>query len=56
MLYGYITEFFVDYTKSYSVAEINLFKGPRGRYLRAMIFWIKMALCDKGILKMECDN
>jgi hypothetical protein len=31
---GFIKEFAVDTVKSYSVAEQEFLKGPRGRYIR----------------------
>jgi hypothetical protein len=36
VLRGYITEFVIDCTQSYSVTEREFFKGPRGRYLNAL--------------------
>ena len=56
VLSGYITEFDIDCTKSYSAAQRDFFRGPHGSYLKVMNLWIKMALCDKGISKMESDN
>jgi hypothetical protein len=34
ILGGYIIEFTVDCTQSYSVVEIYLFKGPQGRFMK----------------------
>jgi hypothetical protein len=56
ILGGYITEFVVDCTESYSFAERYFFKGPRKRYLSALSTWIKMLLCDKNVMKMDYDN
>ena len=56
ILEGYITEFLVDIVKSYSDAERELFKGPRGRFLLSLQLWIKMLICEKGILKMEYEE
>jgi hypothetical protein len=56
VLGGYITEFSIDCTQSYSVVERELFKGPHGRYLKSLSTWIKMLLCDKGVMKMEYDH
>jgi hypothetical protein len=53
---GYITEFAVDTSKSYSVAEKEFLKGPRGRYIRSLYTSIKRLLHDKGVLTMESDN
>jgi hypothetical protein len=55
VLGGYITKFSIDCTQSYSVAEREFFKGPCGRYLKSLSTWIKMLLCDKGVMKMESD-
>ena len=52
----YITEFGVDTSKSYSVAEKFFLKGPRGRYIRLLYTSIKILLHDKGVLTMELDN
>jgi hypothetical protein len=56
ILGGYITEFAVDCTQSYSVVERDFFKGPCGRYLNALSTWINMLLCDKNVMKMESDS
>jgi hypothetical protein len=55
ILGGYITEFAVDCTQSYSVAERDFFKGPRGRFMKSLGTWIKMLLCDKCMMTMESD-
>ena len=56
ILQGYITEFAVDTITSYSEVERNFFQGPRGRYLKSLKTWIKMFVCEKGILRMEFDS
>jgi hypothetical protein len=56
ILGGYITDFVVDCTQSYSVTKRDLFKGPPGRYLSTLSLWIKMLLCDKNVMKMESDS
>ena len=53
ILGGYITEFAVDTVKSYSVAEREVFKGPRGKYINSLKLWTKMLLCKKGVLRMD---
>jgi hypothetical protein len=53
---GYITEFVVDISKSYSVSKHEFLKGPRGRYIRSLYTSIKRLLHDKGVLTMESDN
>jgi hypothetical protein len=55
VLEGCITEFNIDCTQSYSVAEREFFKVPHGRYLKSLSTWIKKLLCDKGVMKMESD-
>jgi hypothetical protein len=55
VLGGYVTEFSIDCTQSYSVVERELFKGPCGRYLKSISMWIKMLLCDKESMTMESD-
>jgi hypothetical protein len=54
---GFITEFAVDTTKSYTIAaEKEFLKGPRGRYIRSLYMSIKILLHDKGVMTMESDN
>ena len=48
----YITEFIVDTITSYSEAERKRIQGPHSRYLSSLKTWIKMLLCEKGILRM----
>ena len=55
ILEGYITKFVVDTTKSYSEAEREFFRGPRGEFLNYLKPWTKMLLCKKGVLRMESD-
>ena len=47
---GYITEFIIDMVSSYSDSEIIFFQGTRSRYLSSWKTWIKMLICEKGIL------
>jgi len=44
ILKGYVIEFAITYTQSYSASEREFFFGARGRYLRELTVWIKMAL------------
>jgi hypothetical protein len=53
---GFITEFVVDTTKSYTAAEKDFLRGPRGRYIRSLYTSIKILLHDKGVMTMESDN
>ena len=55
ILQRYITEFVVDTITSYSKVERNFFQGPRSRYLLSLKTWIKMLICEKGIMQMEQD-
>jgi len=48
-------EFAIDFRYSYSVVEREFFKGPCGRFLKALGTWIKMLLCDKCVIMMESD-
>ena len=56
ILEEYIIEFAVDTVKSCNDAEREFFKGPRGRFLLSLQLWIKMLICEKGILKMNSDE
>ena len=47
---GYITEFFVDTITSYNEAKRKKFQGPRSSYLSSWKTWIKILICEKGIL------
>ena len=55
LLSGFIIEFVVDTVKAYSEAERQFFKGYRGKFLDSLNLWIKMLLCDKGILQLRSD-
>ena len=50
---GFITEFVVDMTVSYSEAERHFLKGPRGKYIKFLNTWIKMLLCDKRVMRIH---
>ena len=56
ILEGYITEFNVDTINSYSAVEREFFKGPQGKFLISLNLWIKMLLCEKGVLRMNSDK
>ena len=56
ILRGYITEFVIDYTKSYSATKREFFYKPRDKYLRELDVWIKMALRDFGAFPMRNDS
>ena len=55
ILEGFVTEFTIDQLKSYSEAKRHFFKGPRGKFLNSLSLWIKMLLCDHGILMLRSD-
>ena len=53
LLEGFVTEFVVDTLKAYNEAKMIFFKGYCGKYLKSLNLWIKMLLCEKGVLKLE---
>ena len=50
-----MTEFAIDPSTSFSEAERQFFKGPRGKFLHSFSLTIKMILVEKGILLIESD-
>ena len=56
VLGGFVTEFAVDQTKSFSEAEHYFFKIYRGKYLRYLNFSIKMLLHEKGTMDLVSDE
>lgn len=44
---GFIIEFAIDTTVSYSEAESQFIQGPQGKYIKSLNTWIKMLLCEK---------
>ena len=55
MLEAFITEFAIDTNTSFSEAERQFFKGPRGKFLNLLSLRIKILLAEKGILLFESD-
>ena len=53
LLEGFVTEFAVDTLKAYIKAERYFFKGYCGKYLNSLSLWIKIMLCEKGILRLD---
>ena len=51
----FVTEFVIYQVKSYNEAERHFFRGLRGKFFNSLSLWIKMLLCDHGIL-MLCSN
>ncbi len=49
---GFITEFAVDTSISYSEVEQHFLKGPRGKYVKSLNTWIKMLLCEKRVMQL----
>ena len=47
---GFITEFMVDTSVSYSEVEQCFLKGLQGKYIKYLNTWIKMLLCEKWVM------
>ena len=56
VLEGFITEFAVDQTKSFSEAERYFFKGYRGKYSRSLNLSIKMLLHEKETMDLVSNE
>jgi hypothetical protein len=52
---SFITEFAVDTVKSYSAAEKEFLRRPRGRYILSLYTSIKILLYNKVVMAMESD-
>jgi len=46
---GFITEFVIYTTVSYSRAERHFLQGPQGKYIKSLNTWIKMLLCENRL-------
>ena len=55
LLLGFITEFTVDTLKAYTDTKRQFFKCYRGKFLNSLNLWIKILLCDKGVLQLRLD-
>ena len=53
LLEGFVTEFAVDMLKAYSEEDRLFFKGYCGKYLNSLNLWIKMLLCEQGVLRLD---
>ena len=53
ILERYISDINTDTIKSYNEIEVYCFQGPIGTYLKSLKLWIKMLVCEKGIMWME---
>jgi hypothetical protein len=53
---GFITEFAINATKSYTFVEKEFLKGPRGIYIMSLYMLIKILLHDKGVMTMDSEN
>ena len=51
----FVTEFAINTSTSFSEAERQFFKGPRGKFLNSLSLKIKILLVEKGILLFESD-
>jgi len=49
---GFVTEFMVNTSVSYSEAERRFFKELQGNYLRSLNTWIKILLCEKRVMQL----
>ena len=56
LLEVFVTKFAVDTLKAYSEAERYFFKGYHGEYLNSLNLWIKMLLCEQGILRLDAES
>ena len=56
LLQGFVIDFTIDTLKAYSEAERIFFKGYHGKYLNSLNLWIKMLLCEQGILRLDAQN
>ena len=54
-LEAFVTEFAIDTSTSFSEAERQFFKGPRGKFLNSLSLNIKILLVEKGILLFVSD-
>jgi hypothetical protein len=52
----FITKFVVDTAKSYTAAQQNFLKGPKGGYIISLYTSIKILLYDNGVITMESDS
>jgi len=50
---GFITEFAVDTSVSYSEAERHFLKRLRRKYVKSLNTWIKMLLCEKRVMRIN---
>ena len=50
---GFITEFAVDTSVSYSEAKRRFLKGPQGKYVKSLNTWIKMLLCENWVMQIN---
>ena len=53
LMEGFVTEFTVDMLKAYSEAKRLFFKGYHSKYLNSLNLWIKMLLCEQGVLRLD---
>ena len=56
LLEGFVTEFAINTLKAHSEAERCFFKGYHCMYLNSLNLWIKMLLCEQGILRLDAER
>jgi hypothetical protein len=53
---GFITEFAVETTNSYTTTKKGFLKGTRGTYIISLYTSINIFLSDNGVTTMESDS
>lgn len=53
ILGGFIIEFAIDTSTSYSEEECRFLKGVRGKYLKSLKTWVKFLLCEKWVMPLN---
>lgn len=53
ILGGFIIEFVIDTSVSYSKEKCQFFKGIRGKYLKSLKTQIKILLCEKRVMPLN---
>ena len=56
LLDGFVSEFSIETLKAYNEVERYFFKGYRGKYPKSLNLWIKMLLCEQGILRLDGES
>jgi hypothetical protein len=53
---GYIIEFSIEYSDSFSVAERTFEEGPRKQMLEEIPLWIKMLFVERRMMHMDLNR